>query len=297
MSKLYLKLKKNFPNLIIYQNQNLKEYHSYHIECYAKILIKVNSEKELINVIKFLKSCNHDYLILGGGSNVLFKNKKVNKVVIIIGDGEIRLLRNNRLKVFAGVRLKSLLDFCALNSLSGLEWCARIPASIGGAVNMNMGSFNFSIGDFVESVTYFDGKNIRNKKIKSSDFCYRSSFFRVNNYLILKIVLKLKLEDGLKVVENIKYYSYYKAKTQPIFDYSCGSIFKNGKNYYVAELIEKCGLKGFSIGGAEISNLHSNFILNKNNATSGDVLALIKYVKKVIQKRYNICILCEVVVL
>lgn len=296
MKKIYKEVNKIIPNIDIKFNANLKQCHTYHIECYANVLISVNNKKDLILLLEYLKDKGIDYFILGKGSNVIFKHKNVKTLIIRLCGNEIKALKNNYIECYAGLDFNSLISFCADKNLTGLEWATRIPASVGGGIAMNMGSFNHSISEFLREITYYDGEKIIKRKVKKQDFSYRNSIFKQRNFVIISAKFKLKQGSYEEIKAKIKKYAKIKALTQPIFEYSCGSVFKNGKEYYVAKLIQDCNLKGYSIGGAEISTLHSNFIINKNNATSNDIMKIIKYIKKVIQKQYNICIFLEVVV-
>lgn len=292
-----LKLKKFLKdrNIKLYLNQDLEHYHTYKISCLAKYFIEIDNEQDLISIIKFFKQNNVKYFILGNGSNVLFKEKIYQDVIVHLKDSDCDICDTN-VKAFAGNLIQKVLKICENHCLSGLEWSVGIPASVGGAVFMNMGSFSYQISQFISCVYYFTGKQVRKLTHFNNKFSYRNSFFRRKEYIILSVEFTLKkIEKEVIRVNRINYLKQ-KISLQPLDSFSCGSVFKNHKKLYVAKLIESCGLKGLSYGGAMISKKHSNFIINKKNASSKDIITLIRMVKKIIQNKYNICILCEVVI-
>ena len=286
----------NSQNIQILKNVELTKMHTYHVKCFAKYLINVASEKELLNAVQLCRKYKIKFFILGKGSNVLFKDKLVKTLIIRLNGGKIKLKNATTIYAFAGVSFHQLIKFCKEKQLTGLEWSAGIPASVGGAIFMNMGAFNFNVCDYISKVTYFHNGEVVTRKITKKDYEYRNTLFKEKNCIIISATFVLKKLNRTDIDEKFSKYLYLKKTTQPLNEYSCGSVFKNG-DYFVAKLIQDCNLKGKKIGGAEVSMVHSNFIINKNSATAKDILSLIKYIKKVLQKQYNICIFCEVVIL
>lgn len=296
MNKIFKELIKNFPDFDIRQNIDMQNKHTYHIKCFAKIYIKITSYKDLCEMLQYLYQKNIPYIILGGGSNVIFKEKIIKKVVVHLASGNIEKKDECSIRVFAGVSFSKLLLFCAENNLSGLEWSAGIPASVGGAVTMNMGAFGYNIATYVTKVIYFYNGQVNKKNTNIHDFSYRDSIFKKQNCVILCVEFNLEKGERDEIEQKIKNNINKKRNLQPVDKCSCGSVFKNPIGLSVAKLIDECGLKGYCKKDAEISVVHSNFIINKKNATFQDIFSVIRYVKKVVQKRYNICIFCEVVI-
>lgn len=293
--KLINKLQQLCPNAKIYQNYNLQSKHTYHINCIAKTYIQVYSEQDAFNLLNYLDSIGKKCIILGGGSNIIFKQTIISKIVVHLLGFNIKK-HANRLSVYAGTTIAELLHYCVKKELTGLEWSAGIPASIGGAIVINMGAFGKSISQFVTKVRYYQNGCIITKKVCEQNFSYRYSYFKNIKCVILSVELKLQKDSKSIIKNNIQKYLQAKRLTQPVQEYSCGCVFKNFGQIKAAKLIEDCSLKGFAKNGAKISTKHSNFIINYKNATSKDILYIIRHVKKVIQKRYNVCIFCEVVI-
>ncbi len=299
--KLYKKLK----NVLIYggsiqKNASLEHLHTYRIKCKAKWLITVTNESELICVLSLLYEHKKHYFILGKGSNVLFTKKKVRSIVVNIkqtqqNKKDVKFYRKKFVSAFAGVSTNYLMHFAKERSLSGLEFLSLIPASVGGACFMNAGSFNSSMQKVVYKVKYFYNGKVFLLKANQKHFLYRSTIFKKMSAVIISVTFKLENSTSLEVGKKMRLYGQTKKENQPLEQNSCGSVFKNGNNYFAAVLVQNLNLKGKRVGGAQISQKHANFIVNLGDAKAKHVLKLIKIVKKKIKKHYNICILLEVV--
>lgn len=245
---------------------------------------------ELFTALKFAK--DKTFFILGAGSNVLFSDKLFDGVVIsLIKLNRYVIIKNDELICGAGCFLDSVINFSISNNLSGLENLSGIPGSVGGAIYMNAGAFDIEIKDFLTSVKIVDFSGvIKIYKRNDLNFAYRSSGLK--DEIVVEAVFNLKKGKYLenKRVEILK----KRDEKQPLEYPSCGSVFKRPKEGFAGALIENCGLKGYSIGGAEVSKKHANFIINKGNATSSDIYNLINYVKEVVYKKYGILLEEEV---
>lgn len=279
-------------------NINIKNFLTFHTDTIAKILIEIYNKSTLIKVLDFLRSENINFICLGGGSNILFKRKYVRTVILHFCSGYSKIFYKggyHYLTAFAGCKVANIINKCKQNGYSCLEWAVGIPASIGGATYMNMGCMGEQYKDYVKSVTFYKDGTIKTSQGKDL-FFYRNSWFKEQNCVIISVVLKLQKssKDVLqkKLTKNIT----QKALSQPLDKYSCGSTFKNGKDFKVAKLIEDANLKDLNIGGAVVSHKHSNFIINESNATSKDIIKLINLVKKEIYKKYKIKIVEEIVI-
>jgi UDP-N-acetylmuramate dehydrogenase len=293
---------------------SLKKYSTFFIGGDANYLIKIKNEEELIETIKKIKKNNFNFHLFGGGSNVLFSDKNLDKIFLKIEIDGIFVFKNNILKVKSGTSLSRLVSFCLEHGLTGLEWANGIPGTVGGAVRGNAGAFQESIKDSIVNVVVYDTK--KEKKItltkKDCKFEYRDSLFKSNpNYIIIETKLKLKKSDVNSIKEKMTYFLEKRKEKQP-FNFSAGSVFKNykiknekekklifkkypeiekiTKNNFIptAFLIERCGLKQKKIGGAMISEKHANFIINFNKANASDVKKLINIIKKEVKKKFKI---------
>lgn len=274
------------------ENASLKNYNTYRIGGEAPLLLSPNSIKDLINVIKILDEYNYPYLILGNGSNVILNSKKINGAVI-------RLNKLNGIEINpdkemayaeAGVMLPRLAIESVNAGLTGLEFAAGIPGTIGGSILGNAGAYNACILDYVASVTildkYYDIRILEHEEIK---YGYRTSIFKENkDFIILAAKFFLKKgekENSLSIMEDRK---RRRMSSQPLEYPSAGSVFRNPEGDFAGRIIESCGLKGYRIGGAQVSEKHANFIINKDNATSEDVYNLINYVHDTVLKKTNV---------
>jgi len=317
--EIFNQLKNDFPRLE--KNILLKNYSTFRIGGEAKYFLRTSDKKELKKIIERVKKENIKFLVIGGGSNILFSDKGFDGMIIVYRAEN--LLRENfniekkenedsvLVKVDASIPLSFLIS--ELKNLSGLEWGVGIPGTLGGAINGNAGAFNESISDTIESVDVLDisSDEVVERKIKKKDcsFGYRTSIFKnTNDLLIISAELRLLKDNEREIKERIKTNLEKRMIKQPK-GFSAGSVFKNyhGKlNDDVIEkypqlkifnekeiipaglLIELCGLKGKQIGDAKISDDHANFILNLKNATSTDVMSLINLIKKSVKENFFI---------
>lgn len=277
------------------QNESLKKHTTFKIGGCAKFLFIPESVEELKELIK----TNKKHLILGLGSNVLFSDKKLNIPVIKTSKIDHCIIDQTKIFVGAGLSLSKLVKITSEEGLSGLEFLAGIPGTVGGAVAGNAGAWRDSIGKHVEFVKVFTNsgksKTLTKKELK---FSYRKSNI---SGVIYEVALKLKNKKPMIVKETIAKYLEQRRGKHPI-EPSAGSIFINpiasGKNKYTAgQLIEMAGLKGLRIGDAEISKKHANFIINKGQATSKDVKKLIKNIQKTVKKQYKINLEPEIIII
>jgi len=258
--------------LKIKKNVLLSKYTTFKIGGLAKYFCIANNKKDVIMAIKWAKEKKLPFFILGNGSNVLVVDKKYSGLVIKTG--------------------KPLAHYV----FKGLEWAAGIPGTIEGAVYGNAGAFGKSMKDAVKEVEVWDTKTEKIKIFKKKDcgFGYRESIFKKNKNLI---ILSVKIKSKKSNLKKIKEYLNYKKQTQPLNLPSAGSVFKNPKGYFAAELIEKCGLKGKTIGRAQISKKHANFIVNLGGAKAKDVFTLIKIIKQKVKNKFGIILEEEIQIL
>lgn len=281
----------------VYLNEIMSNHTTFKIGGPADIFSKVNSQEELKAIVEFSKKNSIPLTVIGNGSNVLVKDCGIRGIVIKLDLKEIRI-HNNIMFVEAGVLLPKLARVACDNSLEGLEELAGIPGSFGGAVYMNSGAHRVEISNRLIEITYID-ENLEVKTLKKEDaeFNYRKSIFQEKNWIILSGKIQLKKGKQEKIKEKMHSLLETRIHNQPVDMPSAGSIFKRGENYIAAKLIDECGLKGYTLGGAEISTKHAGFIVNKGNATSEDVLELIKFIKQKVKEKYNVDLQTEIEIL
>jgi len=300
------KFKKLLPGLK--KNVSLKNYTTFKIGGPAKYFFETKNKKDLIKAILVAKSKKLPFFILGGGSNLLVSDEGFRGLVIKILFSKSYFL-NSQISAEAGTILAELLSATLNTGLTGLEWAAGIPGTVGGAIYGNAGAFKKSMKDITKTVTVLEIKNqksnIKNLRNKDCKFCYRNSIFKQKkNLIILSATLQLKKGNKLKIEKRIKEYLNYRKETQPLNFPSAGSVFKNPKNFSAGELgeedkssslsfaaarlIEECGLKGKRIGNVKISEKHANFIVNLGGGKAKDVKKLINLAKKKVKEKFGI---------
>lgn len=278
----------------IKENVSFKTLTTYKTGGVCKYLISPFEVLALIELLKVLKENNIKFKIFGNGSNILASDKVYDGVII-------RLDKFNKVKVDgdivyaeAFVNLISLSLTCLNNNLTGFEWASGIPGTVGGACYMNAGAYLKSVSDVLISVTVLDEDyNVLEFPLKDLEFGYRKSNLMDKGYIILGAKFKLSkgnYDDILNLITERRERRY---KSQPLNYPSAGSVFRNPDGDYAGRLIEECNLKGYVKGGAKISDMHANFIVNYNNATSSDVKDLIELAKLKVHEKFNIDLKCE----
>jgi UDP-N-acetylmuramate dehydrogenase len=279
------------------ENVSLAPYTSARIGGPADILITAESADELARIIKLLQKQEFDYIILGGGSNVLVSDKGVRGVVVLNRAKGVRFHNGDDPSVTAesGVVFSNLANRCAAKGLAGLEWAATVPGTIGGAVYGNAGAFG---GDMAGNLIWAEllTENGREKFTpEQMGYGYRTSILKRGELDGIVLCAELRLQNSTKeaVSTTIEQFSAHRKTTQPP-GASMGSMFKNPNGDYAGKLIEAAGLKGTRIGNAEISPLHGNFFINHDNTKAEDIRALIELVMKTVKEKQGVDLELEV---
>lgn len=279
------------------QHVSLKKYNTYRINGTAKYLISPNSITDLATVIKILKENNIKFYILGNGSNIVINDREYDGAVI-------KLNKLNGIDVNpdmdlayaeAGAMLPKLAQISVDKGLTGLEFAISIPGTIGGSIYGNAGAYNACILDYVESVTVLDENyDIRVIEHEDISYGYRYSMFKEQkNLIILGAKFFLKEGDKESSLEIIEDRRQRRVASQPLEYPSAGSVFRNPEGDFAGRLIESCNLKGYKIGGAQVSEKHANFIINADNASGEDIYKLIKYVHDTVLEKTNVDLIIE----
>lgn len=282
-------------NLEYLENVSLKKYNTYRLNTIANFVVFPKEIEELIELIKYLNDNGIKYLVLGNGSNVIFKNDIYDGVVIKLNSFNALDISDNIVKVGAGYSLVRLAMETAKLGLSGLEFAAGIPGEVGASAAMNAGAYNSSMSEVVTKVKVLTPdlkvKTMNNNEL---EYTYRHSFFKDNrDYIILEVEMKLEpgnVEDILSLINTRR---ERRITTQPLNYPSAGSVFRNPIDNSAGYLIEQCGLKGYNVNGIEISEKHANFIINKDDGTGEDIIKVIEVIKKEVKDKYNIDLILE----
>lgn len=276
----------------IKQNEPMKNHTSFKIGGTADLFLKVATIEELMQAIEYAKTKKIPIYFIGNGSNLLVTDKGIRGLVVKIDIQNISIQKaENSVKVTvgAGYKMIALARELLNQEITGFEEFAGIPGTIGGAIYMNAGAYGKEMKDIVISTKCMD----LNGKIfilsnKEQEFTYRNSIFEKNNYIILETTLQLKKGIKNEIENKMTKLLKERKEKQPIGEPSAGSTFKRQEGIITAKLIDECGLKGYSIGGAKVSEKHAGFVVNFNNATAKDVLDLIKYIKEKVYEKYGI---------
>lgn len=278
------------------ENIHLRDYTTFQIGGPCPLGVFPETVHQLQFVMKWLCEADAPYFVLGNGSNILASDKGYEGVLIFTQSLRDISLENHIVRCSAGVSLSKLCAFAASHALSGLEFAWGIPGSLGGAVYMNAGAYGGEIKDVIESCTFLEEDGtLRTFSAKDLDLSYRHSCFTGTKRIILEASFALHPDDKEAIQARMDDYIGRRTSKQPLDKPSAGSAFKRPKGGYASALIEQCGLKGYTIGGAQVSEKHSGFLINANNATAADMEALIHHVQRVVKEQTGFSLECEVI--
>ena len=279
------------------KNISLSNFTTWRIGGPAEWIAQPTSIEEIKYLINWINKKKIPCNIIGAGSNLLINDKGIKGLSLCMRNFKGIEINKSQgiIEVLSGEMLPTLARKAAANGLHGLEWAVGIPGTIGGAVVMNAGAQEHCIADYLQSITTLsltgEYKIIKNKDL---NFGYRYSLLQNKNLIVVSARLKLMSGHAEEIRQVTSANLNHRLKTQPYTAQTCGSVFRNPEPLKAAKLIEELGLKGFRFGGAEISKVHSNFIINANKASSYDVRELIKYIQERVFKSYGILLETEV---
>jgi len=263
----------------------------------ADVFIEVKNVSELKNVISIAKKNKISFFVIGRGSNMLVSDDGIRGTVISLAELNEIKVEGNIIKCGAGASLTAVCNTARDNCLSGLEFAYGIPGTVGGAMYMNAGAYGGEMANAVKSVTAVaENGDIITLNKEEMSLGYRTSIFRTKGYIVTEAVFELK--DGKKenICKEMEELMTKRRQKQPLNFASAGSTFKRPEGYFAGALIEKNGLKGYSVGGAKVSELHAGFIINYDSATTLDILTLIRYVQKTVYINDGVLLEPEVLV-
>lgn len=283
-------------NLNIKHDELMSEHTSFKVGGPADIFIEPTNLEELKKALGFVRQHNIPYYVIGNGTNLLIGDKGIRGAIIKVGEnfGAIEIT-GEEVIAECGVLLSTLSKMVARSTLTGLEFASGIPGYLGGAIAMNAGAYGGEMKDIVEWVEALDG-NLELQRYTNSEmeFIYRKSIVEPRNLIVIRCKMKLKKGNQEEINSIMSDLSLKRKTKQPLHLPSAGSTFKRPPGYYAGKLIEDAGLRGFSIGGAQVSELHCGFVVNKGNATARDVYDLIKHVQQTVFNQFGVMIETEV---
>jgi len=271
-------------------NELMKNHTTFKVGGPVDVLVLPRTVEDIKTTINYCNKNKYPLFIFGLGSNIVVRDKGIRGIALKIGNS-LKDIQISEQEIYAqaGVRLSELARKAAENSLSGLEFAEGIPGSLGGAVVMNAGAYDGEMKDVVWEVETIS--SLGETRIFTSaeiGFDYRQSVFQQNNYIVLAVKMKLKPGAKEEIQRKMREFAHSRREKQPLEYPSAGSVFRRPPGYYVGPMIEKLGLKGYSIGGAQVSAKHAGFIINTGDATAKDVLELITTIKKAAWEQFGV---------
>ena len=284
-------------------DEPMSKHSSFRVGGPAELFLEVDSVQKLQAILEVNKELKLPITVIGNGTNLLVKDKGVKGMVIkYVAKGISKATLDNdtyAITADAGLPNAALANELLKDSLTGFEFAASIPGTIGGAIYMNAGEFGGEMENIVSEVTFLDLDDLAIYKSDGDDcdFSYRHSKFENMNTVILSATMVFSKGNKEEIKRTMDAYLQKRLETQPYDKPNAGSTFKRGDGFITAMLIDEAGLKGHTIGGAQVSEKHAGFIVNTGNATAKDILDLIKYVQKTIMEKYGKAIEPEVRIL
>ena len=277
-------------------NEPMKNHTTFKIGGPAQYYVTPESVNQIQEVVSLCRNMNIPLHVIGNGSNILVGDDGVDGVVLALfntfSDYEIK---DNVITAQAGMSLIKLAVIALREGLTGLEFASGIPGSVGGAVYMNAGAYDGQMKDVVTSVTVLDeAGDIRILGRDELDMGYRTSTVAKHNMIVLQVIIELKAGDKEQIKDRMNQLSELRKQKQPLEYPSAGSTFKRPEGYFAGKLIADAGLKGYSIGGAAVSEKHAGFVVNMGGATAKDVVELTDYIKKRIIEQFGVTLELEI---
>ena len=274
----------DIPKENIKYDEPMSKHTSFKVGGLAECYVKIDDVNQLKQLLDLAQKNKIPYFILGNGSNILVTDNGIKGIVIQINIKKYEILQKENCieaTIGAGNKLSEVAQKFLKEEITGFEELSGIPGTFGGAIKMNAGAHKKEMKDIVDSVTVLDeNNNLLVLKNEDLQFEYRYSILFDKKYIVIEIKLVLYKGNYDQIKEKMDEYKKYRIEKQPIEYPSAGSTFKRGTNYITAKLIDEANLKGYTIGGAQVSEKHAGFIINKGNATAKDILELIEYVKE-----------------
>lgn len=283
------------PEKIKY-NEPMRGYTTFQIGGPVDVLVEPSNLQQLQQVLLWCRHNQFPFFVFGAASNLLVRDKGIRGVGIRLGE-RFNFCRIEGDTIFAqsGILLAELSRIAADHCLSGLEFAEGIPGTLGGAVVMNAGAYNHEMKEIlVEAAAISPDGEFYTFQISDLAMGYRNSIFQINGLIVVSARLQLTPGNKEAIRDKMNELAHNRTSKQPLELPSAGSVFKRPEGYYVGPMLEELGLKGYSVGGAQVSVKHAGFIVNTGNATAGDVIALIEEIKTRAKREYNVDLQPEV---
>ena len=268
------------PELTILENEPMSRHCSFRIGGACDAMLLPSSIEDVEAVCALLAECGEKPFLMGNGTNLLVTDAPLHRIVLRMGEEFSRVdpVNGTALRAESGATLSRLASFAAARGLAGLEFAHGIPGTLGGAASMNAGAYGGEMKDVVTSVTYLD-KDLSLRETDDAGFSYRRSRFSDTDCIVLGAKISLHEDDPDAIRERMRSLAERRRSSQPLDMPSAGSTFKRPAGGYAAALIDEAGLKGYTVGGAQVSEKHAGFVVNRGGACFDDVLRLIEHIQ------------------
>lgn len=296
---MYDYIKTIIPRERILFHEPMSKYTTFRVGGEAECILVVQNEDELARLIPYLNQIEQEYFIIGNGSNLLVGDKGYRGMVVKFGEEMEQIqVDGTRMTVKAGALLSKAAMTAKQHSLTGLEFAAGIPGSIGGGIVMNAGAYEGEMKQVVESVRVMDRDGqILTLDNDTMEFGYRTSIIKNRPFIVVEVVLQLAEGDQEKIAAKMEELAVLRRSKQPLEYASAGSTFKRPEGYYAGKLIMDAGMRGYRIGGAQVSDKHCGFIVNTGKATAADIKEVIEEVQERVKERFHVMLEPEIVFL
>lgn len=284
----------------VFIDEPMSRHTTFKVGGKADLFIIPNGEKEAADIVRLLLTKKEAFYVIGNGSNLLVSDEGYRGTIICLSKGmDDIIVSDKEIKAGAGAKLSKVASTACEKGLAGMEFASGIPGSVGGAITMNAGAYGGEIKDIVKEVTLFDKEKMEIVTLSKDemDFAYRYSIVKSNRYIVLSAIFTLEYGNKDVIRNAMNDLNSKRREKQPLEYPSAGSTFKRPEGYFAGKLIEDSGLKGYKVGGAQVSDKHSGFVVNVGNATAGDVITLIRDVRTVVKEKYNVMLEPEVCML
>lgn len=294
---LYEYLISQVPAECVLQNESMAKHTTFRVGGEADFFVEIGSVEELSNIIKYLKQTDHQYFILGNGSNLLVGDKGYEGVILHLGERFSDVSVDGRsITAKAGALLSVVAKTAAKENLSGMEFASGIPGTIGGAVVMNAGAYDGEMKQIITEVTVMDENGeIMALDNETMEFGYRTSIIKNRPFIVLSAKMTLEEGDAEDIRAKMDDFAERRRSKQPLEFPSAGSTFKRPEGYFAGKLIMEAGLRGYRIGGAQVAEKHCGFVINMGNATAADISELMEEVTERVEKQFSVTLEPEVI--
>ena len=283
-------------NILFEENVDGKRLCSFHVGGNVRLVVKPQNGAELRQLCAYLSKRKIKSIILGRGSNVVFSDGDYDGVVVLLNEINTLELYDNQIIAGAGASMLKLASFAQQKGLTGLEFAHGIPGSVGGGVYMNAGAYGGEISQVLSSCYILDKSqgSLFALMGEQCNLSYRHSVFMENkDWIVLYATFELQKGNPDEIKAKMDEYRAKRQASQPLEYPSAGSTFKRPEGYFAGKLIEDCGLKGYTVGGAQVSEKHAGFVVNRGGATCDDIKKLVEHIQKTVKEKFNVSLECE----